>query len=204
MLPWAWRVDALANLGFWAWMLPLGPFRVGGWVWAHFLGPTLVVIFFLVGIYLCCLVWLHILRVISPYPCSVGLVRLCACVCTQCTQSALSALGRQRVPCFVKWSLPLSDRVRPSVIGFILRQQHSRKAVHMVIMLRCNRVTYRVIFPLCHRYVKANRVVNRAFFASWCLVQYIYLVETHDSISGHSLDAYCNQGFRFNVLPPCI
>ncbi|PRQ39256.1 hypothetical protein RchiOBHm_Chr4g0423141 [Rosa chinensis] len=192
-LSWAGvRAWALRALVLWACSWPGCP-----WAWGFTLGP-LGFISFTVVFYLYYLVCLRYLRAISPYNYCVGLVGLCVCVCTL---SALSALGRRRVPCFVKWSLPPSGRVRLSVAGS-LRRQHSRKAVlKLTIMLRCNRVTYRVIFPLCHRYVKANRVASRALFASWCFFEYMYYVEIPDIISGHTLDAYCNQGFRLNVPP---
>ncbi|PRQ19068.1 hypothetical protein RchiOBHm_Chr7g0213041 [Rosa chinensis] len=70
----------------------------------------------------------------------------------------------------------------------------------MDIMLCCIRVADRVIFPLCHRW-EANRNVWSVFFASWCVFEYNSLVETHDIISGCTLGAYCNQGFRLNVPP---
>ncbi|PRQ39219.1 hypothetical protein RchiOBHm_Chr4g0422751 [Rosa chinensis] len=132
-------------------------------------------------------------HVINPCIYFTGLVGLNACVCTL---SALFALGRRRV----KWLLQLDGGVKLTVVGFNLRRQHSRKVLFMVIILRCNRVTYRVIFSLCHRYVKANRVASSALFASWCVVEYIYLIETLVIISGRSLDAYCNQRFRLNLV----
>ncbi|PRQ18332.1 hypothetical protein RchiOBHm_Chr7g0204801 [Rosa chinensis] len=64
-------------------------------------------------------------------------------------------------------------------------------------MLRCNRV----MFALCHCYVKANGVVCRALFTSWCLLEYMFYVEIPDIISRHTLDGYCNQGFRLNIPP---
>ena len=61
---------------------------------------------------------------IIPYHYIVGHKWLCAGLCTLC---ALSALGRWRIVCFIKWSQPPSGRMKLSVVGFILRRQHDRK-----------------------------------------------------------------------------
>ncbi|PRQ58323.1 hypothetical protein RchiOBHm_Chr1g0358041 [Rosa chinensis] len=139
------------------------------------------------------------LGAISPCIRGVGLVGPCACGCTHC---ALSALGWQRVPCFVKWSLPPSGRMKLGATGGIFRWQHDRKAVRMVFMLGCIRFADPVFFPLCHCW-EANRTVRSVFFASWCDFEYNCLVESVDSCSGCTLGVYCNLGFRLFV-PPCI
>ncbi|PRQ55035.1 hypothetical protein RchiOBHm_Chr1g0320181 [Rosa chinensis] len=105
------------------------------------------------AVWLCCFVccwWvaLRMLREISPCIRCVGMVGLFACGCTRC---ALSALGWRRVPCFVKWSLPPSGRVRLHATGWRFKWQHDRKAGSMEITLCCIKVAVRVIFPLCHR-----------------------------------------------------
>ncbi|XP_062006577.1 uncharacterized protein LOC133723712 [Rosa rugosa] len=147
----------------------------------------------------CCLwVALRMLREISPCIRCVGIVGLFARGCTLC---ALSALGWRRVPCFVKWSLPPSGRVRLLATGWRFKWQHDRKVGSMEITLCCIKVADRVIFPLCHRW-EANRTVCRAFFASWCGLEYKFLVESsHEFFSGCTLVAYCNLGFRHNVPP---
>ena len=126
--------------------------------------------------------------------------KICAGICTLC---ASSALGRRRIVCLVKWSQPPSGRMKLSVVGFILRRQHSRKAVLLDIKI-CKRVTYILIFPLCHRCDKANRVASCVvLFASWCLFEYMYfgVVVSLDIISGVLLSTYCNLRFRLYVLP---
>ncbi|XP_040362175.1 uncharacterized protein LOC121049361 [Rosa chinensis] len=71
------------------------------------------------------------------------------------TQCALSSLARRRVICLIKWTQSPSGRMKLSATGFISVRQHSGKAVLFVMML----LHYRVIFPVCHRSVKANVVV---------------------------------------------
>ncbi|PRQ42649.1 hypothetical protein RchiOBHm_Chr3g0459951 [Rosa chinensis] len=87
---------------------------------------------------------------------------------------ALSGLMRRRSDCFVKWTNPLSSRMKPSVAGFISVQQHSWKAMLFVMMLLHDRV----IFLLCYRLVKANRVASSALIANCCMLEYTGLVET--------------------------
>ncbi|PRQ39396.1 hypothetical protein RchiOBHm_Chr4g0424711 [Rosa chinensis] len=99
----------------------------------------------------------------------------------------------------VKWTQAPSGRMKRSVDGVTSVRQHSGKAMLFVNML----LRDRIIFPVCHCYVKVNRVVIRALFANWCLLEYIDFVETLGIISGCSLDAYYNLGFRLHV-PPCI
>lgn len=58
-----------------------------------------------------------------------------------------------------------------------------------------------VIFLVCHRYYKENRVVSKTFFASFCILQYIGLVETHVIYySKLFLDVYCNMGL--SIMSP--
>ena len=136
---------------------------------------------------------------IIPYLYCVGQNGLCAGLCTLC---AFFTLGRWRGFCLVKWSHPPSGRMKLSVVGFSIRRQHSRKAGLVDIRI-CNRVTYLLIFPLCHRCDKANRVaISVVLFASWCLLEYMYfeVVESLGIIPGF-LSAYCNLGFRLHVPP---
>lgn len=69
---------------------------------------------------------------------------------------------------------------------------------------------YNYIIAFCERYLSrislydnAIEVTNRALLISWCLVEYIDLLETFDIISRRYLDAYCNMGFS-HYLPSCI
>ncbi|PRQ43127.1 hypothetical protein RchiOBHm_Chr3g0465101 [Rosa chinensis] len=122
------------------------------------------------------------------------------CVCKWSRSSSgsnVSALARRRVPCVCKWLLPPSGRVKLRVVGVLSRRQHNRKVVPMAFMLR----SHRVLFLLCHRNVKANGEASSALFANWCLFEYMFFVEFPDIISGRTLYAYCNQGFRLNVPP---
>ncbi|XP_061997433.1 uncharacterized protein LOC133715095 [Rosa rugosa] len=147
-----------------------------------------------------CSLWvvLRFLRVISPYTRCVGIVGLFARGCTLC---ALSALGRRRFTCVVKWLLPPSGRVRLHATGCRFQWQHDRKAGRSDIMLCCIRVTDQVIFPSCHC-LEANRTVWSVFFASWCGLEYKCLVESSiDFFSGCTLDADCNMRFRLFVPP---
>ncbi|PRQ57700.1 hypothetical protein RchiOBHm_Chr1g0351211 [Rosa chinensis] len=134
--------------------------------------------------------------VISPYRVVVGRRGLGPGLHTLC---ALSALARRRVPCFVKWSQPPSGRMKLSVTEIVFRWQHSGKADrNSKLWLRVSK-----IFLVCHHLCKANRVANDALFANWCSLEYIFSVETLVMISGCSLYAYCNLGFKYHV-PPCI
>lgn len=74
-----------------------------------------------------------------------------------------------------------SGRVKLNVVKFILHRQYSSS---------------RVNFLLCHRYFKATRVAIGALFASWCLIEYMFIIEILDINLG-----ICNQGFRLNVSP---
>lgn len=66
----------------------------------------------------------------------------------------------------------------------------------------CKLISYLVIFPACHRCVKARcvkakrAVIRAVFFASWCPVKYMYIVKISNILSG-----LYNIGFRLNVLP---
>ncbi|PRQ55971.1 hypothetical protein RchiOBHm_Chr1g0330531 [Rosa chinensis] len=84
-----------------------------------------------------------------------------------------------------------------SVTEIVFRWQHSGKAD------RNSKLWLRVckIFLVCHHLCKANRVANDALFANWCSLEYIFSVETLVMISGCSLHAYCNLGFRYHVPP---
>ena len=135
--------------------------------------------------------------VIISYSSFVGVVGLHV---RACTLSALSALGRRRVPCFVKWSLPPSGRVRLSVAGLVFQRQHNWIAELSDIRI-CNQVTCQLCFPLCHRSSKANRVaICVVLFANWCLFGYMYfgVVESLGIIPGF-LYTYCNLGFRLHI-----
>lgn len=96
-----------------------------------------------------------------------------------CTPSDLSTLGRRRFPCFMKWSLLPSDRVKLSFVGYFLRRQHSGKTVFLVIMLCVSQV----FFLVCRRYIKVNKLANRALFANRCLVEYMFIVDNFNIIS---------------------
>ncbi|PRQ26482.1 hypothetical protein RchiOBHm_Chr6g0295101 [Rosa chinensis] len=96
------------------------------------------------------------------------------------TQCALSGLARRLS--VIKWTNPPSGRMKQKVTRYDSMRKHGRKAVLFVMML----LSSRVIFPLCHRFVKVNRVTNRTLFANWCMLEYI---------------TYCNMGFRLYVPP---
>ena len=92
--------------------------------------------------------------------------------------------------------------MKRSVVGLISGRQHSGKAGLTVLS---HSVSF--IFPVCHRYCKAIEVASGALVSSCallaigCLLEYIDLVETSAIISGNSLDAYYNLGFRQHVPP---
>lgn len=90
------------------------------------------------------------------------------CLCFS-TLSAVSGLGRQRVPCIVKWSLSPSGRMRPSVIGIWFWWQHNGKIVF--IRIRWLRVS--VIYLVCRQSCKANGIAKDALLANWC-VEYMF------------------------------
>ena len=69
------------------------------------------------------------------------------------------------------------------VVGYDSVRQHSRKVVLLVVMML---VLSTIIFPLCHRFVKANKVANDALSANWYMLEYVTL---------------CSLGFRLYVLP---
>ncbi|PRQ52046.1 putative HAD-like domain, mitochondrial PGP phosphatase [Rosa chinensis] len=136
------------------------------WAWAFALGP----IYF--SFYLCCflLIGYGFMPPISPHYFLVGRNGRCLDMHTLC---ALSSLARRRTVCLIKWTQPPSGRMKLSVAGVISVRQHSGKTMLFVMMF----LRYRVIFPVCHGYVKANGVAFRALFANWCLLEYIDLVE---------------------------
>ncbi|PRQ39664.1 hypothetical protein RchiOBHm_Chr4g0427731 [Rosa chinensis] len=182
-----WWCRGVCNLTFW-----LGP--DGLWVWAL----ALDLCYFLILI--SCFLILYLVRcglmpVISLYHYWVGRRGFCPGMHTQC---ALSGLTRQQAICMIKWTQSPSGRMKRSVARFTSMRQHSGKAVLFVMMFFCDRV----IFPVCHRYVKANRVAIGALFANWCLLEYIDFVGAFGIISRDSLDIYCNLGFKLHVPPP--
>ncbi|PRQ25197.1 hypothetical protein RchiOBHm_Chr6g0280951 [Rosa chinensis] len=115
------------------------------------------------------------------------------------TLRAMSALGRRRVPYFVKWSQPLSGRMKLSVTELYFQWQHTRKADS----IGYSWLQVSIIFSVCHHNCKANGVARRALFAKGCMLECIFIDETLVIISGGSLEAYCNLGLRHYVLQ-CI
>ncbi|PRQ59200.1 hypothetical protein RchiOBHm_Chr1g0367541 [Rosa chinensis] len=146
------RVAAL--IGLWWCLIGLDPCFLlagsnGSWAWALVLGPYFYYIMFYC---LLILVRCGFMPALSPYLFMVGRRGRCLGMHTQC---ALSSLARRRVICLIKWTQSPSGRMKLSATGFISVRQHSGKAVLFVMML----LHYRVIFPVCHRSVKANVVV---------------------------------------------
>lgn len=67
----------------------------------------------------------------------------------------------------------LSGRIKRSIVRFISGRSHSGKIVLIVL-----RFCMSFIFLVWHYYCKTNGLTSGALFASWCMLEYIRLVET--------------------------
>lgn len=115
----------------------------------------------------------------------ISLLGRCGLCLGKCTQCAMTALMRQRVSYFVKWSHPFWDRMKFS---------HNRKANRQCILWLCMSIN----FPLCHHVLcKANKVVNDALFVKWFLLECISYVGSHNII----FRCFYTMRFKLNMSP---